>query len=116
MSDQDARASQLAAERANQTDPDDCDGPEGHREGCPLHCHCYDEPLECLEDHTGDCAGPVELRMSLSGTGTPFLRCEHHWSKRLDLEAELNERYPVHPPSDWSPLDAGEHWSEEEDY
>jgi hypothetical protein len=21
----------------------DCGGPEGHREGCPVHCGCYDE-------------------------------------------------------------------------
>jgi hypothetical protein len=96
MSDQDARASQLAAERANyDTDPDD-------------------DPLECLEDHTDACRGDVQLRLPLSGTGTPFARCDFHWERRLELEAELNERYPVHPPADWSPLDAGEAWSEED--
>lgn len=21
----------------------DCRGPEGHREGCPTHCYCYDD-------------------------------------------------------------------------
>lgn len=21
----------------------DCRGPEGHREGCPIHCYCYDD-------------------------------------------------------------------------
>lgn len=21
----------------------DCHGPEGHREGCPVHCYCYDD-------------------------------------------------------------------------
>ena len=96
MSDHDARASQLAAERANQTDDDG-------------------EPLECINAGlTAECRGPVELRMPLSGTGKPFPRCDFHWDQRLQLEAELNERYPVQPPSDWSPLDAGEAWSEED--
>jgi hypothetical protein len=110
MSDLEARLAQLAAERGTTTDD-----LATHERGC-IGCDvCRDvEPLECLEDHTGDCAGPVEYRMALSGTGTPFPRCEHHWSKRLDLEDELNERYPVHPPSDWSPLDAGEAWDEED--
>jgi len=52
--------------------------------------------------------------MAVSGTGKPFPRCELHWEKRLDLEDELRERYPVHPPADWSPDDIGESWSEED--
>lgn len=24
----------------------DCDGPEGHAEGCPVHCYCYDDREE----------------------------------------------------------------------
>jgi hypothetical protein len=110
MSDQDARRAQLAAERGTTTD--DLADHERGCIGCDV-CREIDPELECLQAGD-DCAGPVELRMSLSETGIPHPRCDHHWSKRLDLEAELNERYPVHPPSDWSPLDAGEAWSEED--
>jgi len=60
------------------------------------------------------CEGAVEYRMPLSGTGRSFPRCDKHWDERLDLEEGLRERYPEQPPSDWSPLDAGESWDEEE--
>jgi hypothetical protein len=122
MSDLDARLAQLAAERAHpDAEPTHLSIGQvdrgvrhvGYEEDCPV---CA-PPLECLDDPGGtseDCFGRVELRMSLSGTGIPYPRCEHHWSKRLDREAELNQRYPVHPPSDWSPDDAGEAWSEED--
>jgi len=69
------------------------------------------DPLECINGPE-QCRGEVEYRMPLSGTGKSFPRCEYHWEQRLDREAEINERYPVNPPSDWSPLDAGEAWGE----
>ena len=69
--------------------------------------------LSCL-DGPEDCAGEVEYRMPLSGTGQSFPRCEKHWAERLDRQAEIDRRYPTHPPSDWSPLDAGESWYEDE--
>lgn len=74
----------------------------------------YGDPVECIEDHDGTCKGKVEYRMSLTGTGTAIVRCDHHWSKRLDLEDDLNRRYPVNAPSDFSYLDAGEYWSEDD--
>lgn len=67
----------------------------------------------CLNEGP-DCTGKVELRMALSGTGIPYPRCDGHWSERLDLDEALRERYPEHPPSDWSPLDAGEAWGEDD--
>lgn len=70
--------------------------------------------LECLNGMSGECRGQVEYRMPLSGTGRSFPRCDAHWQERLDREQELLERYPVHPPSDWSPLDAGEAWGEDD--
>ncbi len=73
-----------------------------------------DQDVECLDTHRGECKGAVEYRESLTGTGTRIPRCDAHWEKRLDLEDEINQRYPANPPSDWSPLDAGEHWSEED--
>lgn len=65
--------------------------------------------MTCINE-SPDCAGRVELRMALSATGIPYPRCDHHWQERLDYEAELNARYPPHPPADWDPLDAGEQW------
>lgn len=76
------------------------------------------ETLECLDGHGDDsaCAGPVEwhrLESSLS-SGRAFPRCERHWHERLDRQAEIDARYPVNPPRDWSPLDAGEAWGEDD--
>jgi len=70
-----------------------------------------DEP-ECL-DANDDCQGRVEYRMALSSTGKSFPRCELHWGLRLEEQDRINERYPELPPSDWSPLDAGESWDED---
>lgn len=58
------------------------------------------------------CEGPVELRTALSGTGIPYARCDNHWAHRLDREQEIRDRYPDHPPADWSPEIAGEAWYE----
>lgn len=72
------------------------------------------EPLECLDDHGphSGCSGTVEYRESLTGTGLAIPRCDAHWERRLDREDEIRRRYPQHPPADWSPLDAGEAWDE----
>lgn len=77
-----------------------------------MHNH-QEEDLECL-NRGPDCAGDVELRMPLSGTGRAFARCDKHWDDRLDLEQGLRERYPEHPPSDFDPAYAGEVWYEDE--
>lgn len=72
--------------------------------------------VECLEAAWAGrwCVGPVEFREPVSGSGRSFPRCEAHWQRRLEREAEIRERYPVRPPADWSPLDAGEAWDEED--
>lgn len=71
------------------------------------------DPIHCIEGHWGNCKGPVEYRMSLSGTGTANPRCEYHWEARLNLQEEINSRYPVLPPADFDPLYAGESWDED---
>lgn len=73
------------------------------------------DPLECLDNnHSHDpCRGTIEYRMALSATGVSFPRCDPHWDKRLDQQEETDRRYPMLAPSDWSPLDAGEHWDED---
>jgi len=75
-----------------------------------------DEVVECLDwrRNENECAGEVEFRMPLSGTGRSFPRCDKHWKARLVRQAEIEARYPQHAPSDWSPLDAGESWEEDE--
>jgi len=69
----------------------------------------------CLDDGgKTPCEGAVELRPSLTGTGLAIPRCDAHWIARLDEQDRINERYPVHAPSDFSYYDAGEYWSEED--
>jgi hypothetical protein len=68
--------------------------------------------LECIDDGDEGCSGPVEYRCALSATGRSFPRCDAHWARRLDVEDGIRARYPEHAPSDWSPLDAGEAWGE----
>lgn len=72
------------------------------------------KPLVCL-DRGDDCDGTVEYRMPLSGTGKSFPRCEHHWQARLDVQQQIDERYPDSPipPADFDPHYAGETWDEE---
>jgi hypothetical protein len=74
------------------------------------------EELECLEDNTGACSGPVEFRDPLSGTGKSFPRCAVHWSARLKKQEEIVARYAPFsdvPPSGFDPTYAGERWDED---
>lgn len=76
-----------------------------------------EDDLTCMqasELHPEACAGRTELRMSVSPSGKSFPRCDRHWEQRLQLEAELNERYPAQQPADFDPDYAGESWYEEE--
>lgn len=70
------------------------------------------DPEDCLDFHMGDCAGEVEYRYPLSGTGRSFVRCDKHWSDRLDIQAGINRRYPdsAMAPADFDPTYAGERW------
>lgn len=70
------------------------------------------EALDCQDRHDGKCRGTVEYRMNLTGTGLNTVRCDYHWEKRLELEDDLNRRYPPNPPADWDFLDAGERWDD----
>ena len=74
------------------------------------------EQPTCLDAHRDaeHCSGSVEYRESLSGTGTPIPRCDAHWSKRLDEQQRINERYPQRAPADFDPLYAGERWDEDD--
>lgn len=67
------------------------------------------DELECLDGPEG-CAGQIDYRTPLSGTGKSFPRCDQHWDQRLDLQQEINNRYPAHQPSDFDPAYAGESW------
>lgn len=73
------------------------------------------EKLECLDRQDGECAGAVEYRYALSGTGRSYPRCDKHWSDRLDAQEQINRRYPdsPFPPSDFDPTYAGESWDED---
>jgi hypothetical protein len=65
---------------------------------------------DCLDHGKGDCNGPVEYRIPLSGTGKFFARCDRHWEERLGEQERILERYPQEPPSDFDPSYAGEEW------
>lgn len=71
--------------------------------------------MKCLNEFEGDCAGAVELRSPLSGTGRSFPRCDKHWSDRLDREEETRRAYPDSPiaPAWFDPTYAGESWDGE---
>ncbi len=70
--------------------------------------------LKCLDDQGYDeCVGDVEYRMPLSGTGKSFPRCAHHWDVRLDLQDQIDSRYPTNAPSDFDPTYAGEYWDDD---
>jgi len=75
------------------------------------------ETVECLESYQGECAGTVEYRFPLSGTGRSFPRCDKHWGERLDKQEQINQRYghpdSSVPPADFDPTYAGERWEEE---
>ena len=71
------------------------------------------EELRCL-NHSEDCAGDVEYRMPLSGSGRAFPRCDFHWELRLEVQERINQTYPTLQPADFDPMYAGERWEEEE--
>lgn len=72
-------------------------------------------PLTCLDEHKGGCSGTVELRPSLTGTGTAIARCDGHWQARLDWQEEHDRIYPDSPvpPAWFDPEAAGERWEED---
>ena len=77
----------------------------------------HTETIECLSsfgEEPNACQGVVEYRTPLSGSGRAFPRCDRHWAQRLESEEQLRRRYPVSPPADWSPMDAGEAWDEQD--
>jgi hypothetical protein len=82
----------------------------GHIEPAPPPIPAED----CLEFHSGECKGSVELRYPLSESGKWFPRCDHHWDERLVVQDGINQRYPEHQPSDFDPTFAGESWYEDE--
>lgn len=73
------------------------------------------EEVYCIDERDGLCDGAVELRPSLTGTGTPISRCDFHWAKRLEWDAEHREKYPDTdvPPLWFDPLAAGERWNDD---
>lgn len=70
--------------------------------------------LTCARGTRASCTGAVELRESLTGTGTPIARCDGHWDSRLELQERNRRRYPENPPPWFDPLAAGERWDEDD--
>ena len=62
--------------------------------GC---CNVVEIPLdasECL-NYSPECAGAVEYRMPMSGSGRSFPRCDHHFEIRLNTQSRLSRDYGV---------------------
>lgn len=73
----------------------------GDNHQCP-HCGYFEEEIECLDAHKGDCQGEVAYHPSIAGTGTMIPRCDYHYEKVLELDQEIKEKYGVDsdvPPS-----------------
>ncbi len=70
-----------------------------------------DDP-RCLDEGRSACSGAVAYRLSLSGTGRNFPRCESHWESRLQEHERHMTTYPdaPNPPSWFDPAAAGERW------
>ncbi|MBO2464991.1 hypothetical protein [Actinomadura violacea] len=66
----------------------------------------------CLRGPDG-CQGEVSGRESFGGTGQMIYECAAHMARSWNRELELRRRYPVLPPGDWDPMDAGERWDPE---
>ena len=77
-----------------------------------------DHTLECIDAHAfdeGECRGSIELRPSLTGTGTPIPRCDLHWLARQERDERDRIDYPDSPipPAWFDPMAAGERWDDE---
>lgn len=70
---------------------------------------------ECLEYKPDECQGEVQMRDALSESGMPYVRCDFHWRKRIELQHELEQKYPDSPiPPPWfDPTYAGERWDDD---
>lgn len=72
------------------------------------------EPLECLDDYSGDCAGPIEYHSNpYSDSYKAWPRCEKHYLDYIERMQDIAQRYPVNAPSDFDPLYAGERWEDD---
>lgn len=81
-----------------------------------------DDELECLDDHQGDCRGPIEYHTTGQSLKA-WPRCEFHQDKRQARydDPSSSERLADSdlPPSDfhrgWGGAnDVGEYWSEDD--
>lgn len=76
-----------------------------------------EEVAECLEGPEG-CKGEVAFREvpgreAFGLAPRSFPRCEAHYERACEVAQQTAERYgSIAPPSDFSPLDAGESWDE----
>lgn len=71
---------------------------------------------DCLDGPAG-CEGEVFERLTRSGSGMRFPRCEKHYveyAERMDaVHAETRRRYPRSAPADFDPAYAGERWDDD---
>lgn len=68
---------------------------------------------DCLDGPQG-CEGEVFERVSPTGSGMAFPRCDQHYEsymvEALERIQKVRNRYPSTPPADFDPGYAGETW------
>lgn len=80
--------------------------PHGFTNCCNVEIPTLDAS-ECL-NFGPDCAGAVEYRMAMSGTGKSYPRCDHHFDIRWSTQERLSRDYGVplvYDGSDYSDYD-----------
>lgn len=72
----------------------------------------------CTDDRMSECHGEIHERLSLSGSGMTFPRCDKHYELYVErlrpTMEEIRLRYPAQAPDDFDPTYAGETWEEEQ--
>lgn len=73
------------------------------------------ETLVCMDEHRGDCRGPVEYHSVDPGRARAFPRCDRHWGDRLHRRENSLERYENSDiaPAWFDPTAAGERWDDD---
>ena len=72
---------------------------------------------DCLDRDDSPCEGAVFERLTMSGSGMTFPRCDKHYQAYADrlrpVMADIRRRYPKQAPADFDPYACGESWDED---
>lgn len=73
---------------------------------------------DCVDASQSPCSGAHFPRLSLSGSGERYTRCDAHYdayvARTQPILDDIRRRYPVCAPADFDSTYAGEVWSEDD--